>query len=500
MSQEPWHASRWIMRVIEWDDPRARYPNIWHEGMPSRILAGTRVARRLGLGHLIAIYYPGSRRHPERSERFLGLSRVIGLEAARQDGFAWVELETAHRFDSPLHVRQPPRRVFLSADPGWPESDVALFREVFDAAVAAGWQPTEEELQPAAAPEGAMAGKPADDSPPPVDGVVEEGATPERDEPGGVDPPHEEPHVEPTPPRAEDSKGGRRFAGVDYSGDMRDPRRGTWLAILELRDDRLHVARLEATGRHGLEGCLRDPDRRLMQTEAIGLDFPFGLPVPFAESLLGRPFPEEGWWALARRFEQLKRPEYLIALQEFRDEHGELKRLTDERARAFSPLHRVNPDLGPMTFHGIRMIAEDRSRYAVRPFESAQGQLLLEVYPGATVKSLDLPRGTGKPEQRRQAIVKSLSLLSRWPLVFDQPHQRHCVTCRDALDAVIAARCAAVAVLTGETDKSLTDLAPDDVDRVRYEGWIYGLGESEPPSPPATEAVGESSGSLDDAG
>ena len=35
-------------------------------------------------------------------------------------------------------------------DPGWPEDDVALFREIFDAAVAAGWQPAEEDREPEA--------------------------------------------------------------------------------------------------------------------------------------------------------------------------------------------------------------------------------------------------------------------------------------------------------------------------------------------------------------
>ena len=59
------------------------------------------------------------------------------------------------------------------------------------------------------------------------------------------------------------------FAGVGYSGDMRDPRDATWLAILVLQEDRLKVTRLEATGRHGLQNYLRDPDRSLMDVEAI---------------------------------------------------------------------------------------------------------------------------------------------------------------------------------------------------------------------------------------
>jgi len=40
---------------------------------------------------------------------------------------------------------------------------------------------------------------------------------------------------------------------------------------------------------------------------------------------------------------------------------------------------------------------------------------------------------------------------------------------------VLAARCAAAAVLSGETDASPEDLAPGRGEQVRREGWIYGL-------------------------
>ncbi len=344
-TEELRRRSRWLMRVMEWDDARARYPNIWHEGMPRQVLAFDRVASRLRLGDLIATYYPASQRHPERSEKYLGISRVAGLRLADTAEFAWIDLETAHRFQPPLDLRQQPRRVFLCCDPGWPAPEVALFQQVFDAAVAAGWEPAElDQLPPSA--------EPVADAAPSVTAkpkTIIEIAEPKN-------------QVTKTPSPATPT--GRLFAGVDYSGDMRDPREATWLAIVELREPKLAVFRLEPTGRHGLQGYLRDPDQALMNVEAIGLDFPFGLPIAFAETLLGGPFPEEGWWALAKRMEKLSRPDYLIAVQDFRDTQGEAKRLTDERYEAFSPLHRVNPDLGPMTYHGIRMIA--RGAFALR--------------------------------------------------------------------------------------------------------------------------------------
>jgi hypothetical protein len=450
-NEEIGRRSRWMIRAMEWDDPRARYPNLWHQGMPRNILAFDRVASRLRIGDLIAVYYPASQRYADRAEKFLGLVRIVGLRLADQSGFAWIDLETEHRFDPPLALKQHPRRVFLCCDPGWPGPEVELFNSVFEAAVAAGWQPREEDS--------ATAGEPP---------------TERAESSDGEEPAEEEPRPSyigaPAAP-IEPQPGDRLFAGVGYSGDMRDPRDATWLAIVLLREERLNVVRVEATGRHGLQNYLRDPDKFLMHVEAIGLDFPFGLPTVFAESILGESFPDEGWWALAKKLEKMSLPDYLTTLQEFRDEHGEVKRLADERTEAPSPLHRTSPDLGSMTYHGIRMIAEGRSRFAVRPFESAQGKLLLEVYPGGVLKKLSLL------DADNRAILDALTSRGHLPLTLDERVARQCMGRRDALEAVIAARCAANAVLTGEGDRNPDELATEEGVRVRREGWIYGMEE-----------------------
>jgi hypothetical protein len=467
--------SRWMIRALEWNDSRARYPNLWHEGMPCQILAFESMGSRLRLGDLIAVYHPSSTTYPKRSERFVGISRVVGVRHARVAGSVWVDLDTAHRFDPPLDPGEAPGRVFLCCDPGWPAREVALFRRVFAAAVSGGFKPMAAEEEALAEPLPAA----REAMPAPGERTAAEGTYAERESEAHVqageesialdhesEAPHAPAWMGPTP-------GARLFGGVDFSGDMRDPKEGTWLALLELREERLAVVRLEATGRTGLEAQLRNPDAALLHAEAIGLDFPFGVPIPFAEVLLGGPFPEEGWWALARRLERMSRPAYLIALQEFRDANGEVKRLTDERAGAFSPLHRVNPDVGPMTYQGIRLIAEERSRYALRPFESAKGRLLLEVYPGAGVRRLDIaPAGE---VEKSHAIVNALAHAARLPVAIEQPFLRRCLAQRDALDAVVAARCAAQAVLSGESDRTPEELAPGQGDRVRKEGWIYGL-------------------------
>jgi hypothetical protein len=285
------------------------------------------------------------------------------------------------------------------------------------------------------------------------------------------------PKSEPAPkaePTTKMSPGRRTFAGAGYNGDMRDPREGTWLAVLELEGSFLRVERLEATGRHGLQLRLRDSDSTLMRAEAIGLGFPFGAPASFAEAIGAR--TGDGWWGFARHLERMSRPDYLVAVQDFRESAGEVKRWTDEVAGSTSPLHRVNPDLAPMSYHGIRMMAEERSRYAIRPFESARGRLLLEVCPYAIARKLthdDLPARAS----RLESLIHALERLPAFPVQFPEPFRSRCLVRRDALDAVMAARAAAVAVLTGETDRVPDSLPPEQRDRVHFEGWIYGLAD-----------------------
>jgi hypothetical protein len=464
----PRRRSAWILRALEWDEPRARYPNLWVEGLPRHVLAAEAMAGRLRLGDLIAIWSPASTKHPERSERFAGLVRVSGLRRADVREQAWIDVEPAHCFATPLVVPDPPRRVLLCCDPGWPEPDVTVFRRVVAAATQEGFHPLPEDAWAEAAEDREAAARPGTVSTASVASAAAASAVAE----AVLAPPELE--AGPAPIRPRPSPRARRFAGADYSGDMRDPRDGTWLAVVELEDARLRLRRLEAVGRAGLHSVLRDADAALPGVEAIGLDFPFGLPLGFARRLLGGSFEDGDWWTLARCFERLGRLEYLRALQDYRDAHGEEKRLTDEAAGAFSPLHRVNPDLAPMTYHGIRMIAEERSRFAVRPFESAQGRLLLEVYPGGLTRRLDLRRGAlqgGRPG----AILAALAALPMLPVEVESPLAAACLGKRDALDAVLAARCAAAAVLGGEADLPAARLAPEDVTRVRREGWIYGL-------------------------
>jgi len=131
--------------------------------------------------------------------------------------------------------------------------------------------------------------------------------------------------------------------------------------------------------------------------------------------------------------------------------------------------------MGSKGYYGIRMIAGDRSRFAIRPFENAQGKLLLEVFPAGALRSLLTDRDGDVEITRPGEILKTLSGLNPWPLDVAGPFRKNCHRSRQALYAVIAARCAAVAVLNGEADCAPDDLAPGHGDRIGREGWIYGL-------------------------
>jgi len=267
---------------------------------------------------------------------------------------------------------------------------------------------------------------------------------------------------------------GRLFAGADYSADLRDARGGCWLALVELDGERLRVARLEPTARNAIQMSLRDADPAVRKAEAIGLTFPFGLPLGFSEKLLGGSFPEEGWWALAKHLDQMSLPDYLVALEEFRDGQGEVRRHTDDVAGGDSPLRRAQPDPASMAYHGIRMLAEERSRFAVRPFEDAKGQLLFEVNADRAARRL-VPTDDGAKTASPRALVAALAAATPWPLTIDEPYLGRCMSQRLALDAVVAARCAAIAVLSGETSRTAEELAAERATQVRREGWIYGL-------------------------
>lgn len=473
--------SFWMLRVLEWNDPKAKYPNLWSDGLPSTVLVFDTIATRLRIGDLIAVFHPSSTRHPARSERFVGLVRVAGLRraerSARSDRY-WLDLDPAHRFRRPVDLGSAPRRVFLCCDPGWPETERTMFAKLHAIAVSERWSPSPGDEFPAIEPE-----TPAVSDPKPDETTGPAVVTTPVTESEAERSPESEPGPEPKPdaesaatvePAAVEPSGTdvlRWFGGVSWTGDRRDPRDGSWLAVASFDGAAMRVVRLEPTGRNGVQAYLRDPDRDLSRVEATGCAFPFGHPQAFVEHVVGGPFPQEGWWGVAKAFEHIGYTEFLRKVQEFRDRAGAVARYVDDRVGLASPLSRDHGDRASMSFHGIRMVAADRSRFAIRPFESAQGRLLLEVAPDTAIREFGLANGT----RDARGLLDALGSTEDLPLVLDDALRARCVKNLEAVRAVLAARCAARAVLSGETDKTPEELAPDAPERVRREGWIYGV-------------------------
>jgi hypothetical protein len=267
----------------------------------------------------------------------------------------------------------------------------------------------------------------------------------------------------------------RHFGGADFSGARDDPRRGTWWALLELRGGVLRLKNVEPSGRAGLRSLLLDEAGPMGDAEAFGIDAPLSLPGAVAALVCGAVRPPS-WAALVDRVASFDLAAFRAALAAARAKAGEARRMTDERCGAFSPLHAVNPDMRPMTFHAIRLAAELRPQWRVRPFDPPGARQLLEVYPGAAMRREIVPRGAGR--ERLASALRGLERLDRHPVVLGATLRGVCLGSRDAFDAVLAARAAAAAVLDGQASLAAAALAPGEGPRVAREGWIYGCSPS----------------------
>lgn len=499
MAQKARRRSRWMLRALEWNDPRARYPNLWVDGMPVQILAFDTVAMRLHLGDLIAVFHPGPKSGARKKGVFVGLSRVAGLRKSFLPDQYWIDLETAHKLKKPLAPARVPRRVFLCCDPEWPGPDVELFGELFAAAVAEGWKPgpgegeepgqravaeamePTEPMQAKPRVEGEAAVEPESPGEPEAPTSAENG-TPESGSSDGSSVLNEmEASMEPAAAEApveEPEPAGRLFAGVELGPGLRDERNDTWMAVVQLVGEEnpgLELVRLEPCGRAGMSRHLKSPDSVLARVEGFGIGFPFALPESFVKAIHDGDYPSDGWWGLVRFMEKTRYPEYLMKIQEFCKEQEEPVRYTDEKAGSGSPLKRSRPDLGSAAYHGIRMLAEERSRYTVRPFESAKGRYLFEVRP--PLKEVSLDEETIRDRNRwKREIQDRLGGLPALPVRLDDRFRELCGTSGAALKAVLAARQAAAAILSGEVEKSPEELDEEQAERIAREGWIYGGG------------------------
>lgn len=240
--------------------------------------------------------------------------------------------------------------------------------------------------------------------------------------------------------------------GVDFSG-AREAGAKTWLAEATADDDGLHVERCRSlgdlAGTTAREPALAELVVRLQDADAAGLDFSFGLPVAVHDTEY---WPEFLRW-FPREFDD---PDEMRDVCRERAEYqtdGErtfVARTTDEQVGASSPYHWL---VAHQTFYGVRdvlgpLVTDGAA--VVAPMQERDGDddrpTLCEVYPAATLRSLDLPSQRYKDasaedrevyHERRERIIAGLPDA----VTLDESVRETALGDEggDALDAVLAA-------------------------------------------------------------
>ena len=265
--------------------------------------------------------------------------------------------------------------------------------------------------------------------------------------------------------------------GVDFSGAERETGK-TYLAQGWLEGNNLTLASSRSVSRDQLTGILR----RARGPVVAAMDFPFSVPAEFARF----------WQPVAQQMPDLwaamEWENFSTTRDEFVELRWEQKRHCDP-PESKSPLKRYNPDMRPMTFRGMQMLNRlwrgiTASPVMVPPLpqpnrpDEKEPITLLEVMPGAVLRSLGLPfRGykvtTAAALEMRGYILNELPQRIN-PLTVNLPGVREqCLGNDDALDAVIAAITAALWV--NAPDRFPQPPAPE---RPEYqvsllEGWLF---------------------------
>lgn len=150
--------------------------------------------------------------------------------------------------------------------------------------------------------------------------------------------------------------------GVDFSGARQD--RNTWATIGRFEPGAsLHLVSAERIPRADLYRLLAE-----VSTPAVAaLDFPFGVPAEFAAYLAPGPAPADMptlWETIA----PMSAADFIAGRDRFVAAHGEPKRAGDlkHHRESYSPLHNVNPNMLPMTWHGIQLLRRWHQEYPRR--------------------------------------------------------------------------------------------------------------------------------------
>ena len=307
-----------------------------------------------------------------------------------------------------------------------------------------------------------------------------------------------------------------QILGVDFSGAQTD--RNTWLARGSLRGNTLSFDSCRPVSR----AELTDELAKCAGPTVAALDFPFSVPREFArfwqrqhppifETPIFESMPD--LWAAAAGMDW---NDFSTLRDAFVARYGELKRSCDP-PESYSCLHRVNPNMVPMTFRGMQMLHRlwtgntanpmsapplpdrsrpdrsrpdrsrpdrsrpDRSRPDRSRPDSGPDTVLLEVMPGAVLRRMGLPfkgyKNGARASALRRQILEDLPGKATPVLVSLAEMRELCLAHHDGLDAVVAAIAAALwAIDPSRFPAPPTKGHPDYEPAVLLEGWLYAPG------------------------
>ena len=270
-----------------------------------------------------------------------------------------------------------------------------------------------------------------------------------------------------------------RIIGVDYSGARGD--RHTWISRGVLEGGELVLESCGPISRQKLTDVLGEVSQESPQEFATvaALDFPFSVPREFAAFWRPEATTMSELWSAAAAMEL---EEFLNLRDRFVELQGEPKRLSDTfYPECYSPLHKVNPNMVPMTFRGMQMLDRlGRAGCSIPPLAPPPGAqtLLLEAMPGAALRALCLPykgyKNGARAPQLRQTILDGLAVRSGLGLPNLREFYLVGLANHDGLDSLVAAVAAALWAQDPTRFRRPAEEDAEEFDsRVMLEGWLY---------------------------
>ena len=276
--------------------------------------------------------------------------------------------------------------------------------------------------------------------------------------------------------------------GVDFSAAK--SRNSTWITEAVLQDCTLTVKRCDHPSNNGTK-ALEALEKRLLELSpnaVAALDFPFSIPREFAAKIApNAEVMSDVWRAVAHDIGEFGL--FVKWCEEFVQFYGEMIRRGDANfGGTFSPLKSVNPNMRPMTFHGMKLLHHlwtSDTGFHIPPLRhraNCNGPTLIETMPGVVLRSFGLPatkyKGNDQQKAREEILAGLTPQLERntsLTLRLCDKEQKECVDNADCLDSLVAAISAAI---WAKDDSMLVlprEFVPHDeeLNNAQIEGWIY---------------------------